>query len=256
MLKKSLKKTELFNSSCVDLHDGNFKRNESFQSVNGLLSRYLVLEAKEKIITSAQELFIQYGIRSVTMDDVARASSMSKKILYQYFDNKDGLVSDVVINHFEIETKEFLEIQEQATDAIHEILLVSQCLRKHVFRMNPSLLYDMQKYHGEAWGKYLEFKHTTIRGHIEENIARGKKEGFFREELDEKILSILRVEGVQLVFNTSIFPRGEFDFPTVQLQILDHFIHGLLTESGRKKYEEYMQMESTLLQTLIKNKDL
>lgn len=203
------------------------------------------MEAKKKILNSAEELFIQYGIRSVTMDDVAREASMSKKTLYQYFDNKDGLVSEVALNHFEKETKEFEEMYSQSKDSIHEILLVSQCLRKHVFRMNPSLLYDMQKYHGKAWDKYLEFKHSTIRGHIERNIERGKKEGYFREELDARVLSILRVEGVQLVFNTKIFPREDFDFPTVQLQILDHFVHGLLTDKGRKKYEEYINLEST-----------
>ncbi|WP_420318669.1 TetR/AcrR family transcriptional regulator [Ekhidna sp.] len=202
------------------------------------------MKAKEKILSSAEELFIQYGIRSVTMDDVARAASMSKKTLYQYFDNKDGLVSEVALNHFEKETAEFNEIEESANDAIHEILLVSQCLRKHVFRMNPSLLYDMQKYHGAAWDKYLEFKQSTIRGHIERNIEKGKEEGYFREELNAKVLSILRVEGVQLVFNTQLFPRDQFDFPTVQLQILDHFVHGLLTDKGRKKYEEYMHLES------------
>ena len=202
------------------------------------------LEAKQKILNSAEELFIQYGIRSVTMDDVAREASMSKKTLYQYFDNKDGLVSEVALDHFEKETKEFEDMYSQSNDSIHEILLVSRCLRKHVFKMNPSLLYDMQKYHGRAWDNYLEFKHSTIRGHIERNIERGKAEGYFREEIDAKVLSILRVEGVQLVFNTKIFPRREFDFPAVQLQILDHFVHGLLTDKGRKKYEEYINLES------------
>ncbi|WP_420578611.1 TetR/AcrR family transcriptional regulator [Ekhidna sp.] len=203
------------------------------------------MEAKEKILSSAEELFIQYGIRSVTMDDVAREASMSKKTLYQYFDNKDGLVSEVALNHFQRETSEFEEIESQAKDAIHEILLVSQCLRQHVFRMNPSLLYDMQKYHGKAWDQYQEFKQGTIRAHIERNIERGKNEGFFRSGINAKVLSTLRVEGVQLVFNTKIFPREEFDFREVQLQILDHFIHGLLTDMGRKKYEEYMHLEST-----------
>ena len=203
------------------------------------------MEAKDKILSSAEELFIQYGIRSVTMDDVARAASMSKKTLYQYFDNKDGLVSEVAMNHFARETAEFEEIDKQANDAIHEVLLVSQCLRQHVFRMNPSLLFDMQKYHGRAWDNYLEFKNETIRGHIERNIERGKKEGFFRNEVDAKVLSILRVEVVQLIFNTKAFPRETFDTQSVGLQILDHFIHGLFTDAGRKKYQEYINQEST-----------
>ncbi len=214
-----------------------------YQFINESIERNL--EAKEKILESAEELFIQYGIRSVTMDDVARAASMSKKTLYQYFDNKDGLVLEVAVDHFKKETEEFKGIFEESKDAIHEVLLVSQCLRKHVFRMNPSLLYDMQKYHGAAWDKYLEFKQSTIRGHIMDNIERGQREGFFRKEINAKILSILRVENVQMALNTRSFVQEGFDIPTVQLQILDHFIHGLLTDKGRTKYQEYLKQEST-----------
>ena len=202
------------------------------------------MEAKEKILNDAEELFVRYGVRSVTMDDVARSASMSKKTLYQYFDNKDKLVSEVSLNHLKKETAEFEEIESVSQDAIHEIILVTLCLRKHVFKMNPSLLYDMQKYHAEAWGHYLNFKNTTIRGYIERNIKRGIEEGYFRQEIDPVVLSILRVEEVQLVFDTKIFPQNEFDFADVQIQMLDHFIHGLLTEEGRKKYEEHIQSET------------
>ena len=204
------------------------------------------MEAKEKILVSAEELFMRYGIRSVTMDDVAKEASMSKKTVYLYFDNKDGLVSEVAMNHFKKETAEFEEIQGTSVDAIHEVLLVTQCLRKHVFKMNPSLLLDMQKYHGRAWDEYLEFKHSTIRGNIQSNIERGIREGFFREDIDPEILAILRVEQVQLVFNPKIYPREKFDFPTVQLQLMDHFINGLLTDKGRIKYKEYTQSETQI----------
>ena len=201
------------------------------------------METRQKIIASAQELYMQYGIRSVTMDDVARQSSMSKKTIYQYFDNKDALVLAVAVAHFEQERAEFLELEREAVDAVHELILVSQCLRKHVFKMNPSLLFDLQKYHGSSWDEYLKFKHETIRGHIVRNIERGKSEGVFREELDAEILSIFRVEQVQLVFNPSIFPSDKFDFRMVQLQFLDHFINGLLTDEGRKRYKEYGENE-------------
>jgi TetR/AcrR family transcriptional regulator, cholesterol catabolism regulator len=203
------------------------------------------LEAKDKILKAAEELFIRYGIRSVTMDDVARDASMSKKTLYQFFDNKDSLVFDVAMNHFEQEAREFEEITNQANDAIHEVLLTSQCLRKHVFRMNPSLLFDMQKYHGKAWDEYLKFKNSTIRGLIKKNIDQGMHEGYFRSGLDSEILSTLRVEQVQLAFDPKIFPTDKFDFTELQLQILSHFIHGLLTDKGRIKYEEYTKSEIT-----------
>ena len=188
---------------------------------------------------------MQYGIRSVTMDDVARQSAMSKKTIYQYFDNKDALVLAVAVAHFENEKAEFLGLEKESVDAVHELILVTQCIRKHVYRMNPSLLFDMQKYHGSSWDAYLKFKHETIRGHIMRNIERGKSEVLFRKGLDAEILSIIRVEQVQLVFNPSVFPPNKFDFREVQLQIMDHFINGLLTDEGKEHYRSYTEKEGT-----------
>ena len=202
-----------------------------------------ILETKGKIIASAEELFMQYGIRSVTMDDVARQSAMSKKTIYQYFDNKDSLVLAVAVGHFEREKIEFLEIESESINAVHELILVTQCIRKHVFKMNPSLLFDLQKYHRASWDSYLNFKHETIRGQIARNIERGKREGLYRHELDAEILSIFRVEQVQLVFDPSIFPTDKFDFRVVQLQIMDHFVNGLLTDKGRETYQEFTEKE-------------
>ncbi|MEM6642172.1 MAG: TetR/AcrR family transcriptional regulator [Bacteroidota bacterium] len=199
------------------------------------------MEAKLKILAGAEALFLQYGIRSITMDDVARQCAASKKTLYQYFENKDALVLEVAAAHFERERAEFLKIEEEAEDAVHQLILVSQCLRNHMHKMNPSVLFDMQKYHSSSWQEYLQFKHEVIRGHIQANIERGKKEGLFKAELDAEMLSIMRVEQVQMVFNTSIFPADKFDFREVQMQIMDHFINGLLTEKGRRQYDAYTE---------------
>ena len=229
---------------------GNLRNRKSFFSVkkiNELLTR--VLEAKEKIIESATELFIRYGIRSVTMDDVAKETSMSKKTLYQYFQNKDSLVTEVVKRHFELERSEFKQIKSKAENAIHELILTAKCIRKHVYKMNPSLLLDMQKFYGAAWDEYLDFKNSTIKGQIEEIICQGIEEGCFRPEINPQILAIFRVESIQLIFDPKLFPGESFDFPTVHIQLMDHFINGLLTNEGRKRYEEYNQLENQTTQT-------
>lgn len=205
----------------------------------------LIDETKEKILKHSGELFMQYGVRSVTMDDVAREVSMSKKTLYQYFDNKDELVGEVAKRHINEELAEFEVIEKSAENAIHEIILMSKCIRRYVFRMNPSLLHDLQRYHGKAWELFKEFKTKKIRGFIKRILTKGIEEGCFRESIDPEILSVIRVELVQLAFDNKIFPRDKFDFREVQMQLLDHFIYGILTEKGRKTYQEYSETEIT-----------
>lgn len=198
---------------------------------------------RDKILEGAHALFIQYGVRSVSMDDVARELSMSKKTLYQYFTNKDELVTEVVKLYMEEEMEEFGQISENSSNAIEELFNLSKCMREHVFKINTSLLYDLQKYHAEAWGIFQKFKKEFIIGQIVSNLERGLKEGNYRENIDPRVIAILRMEIIQLVFNDQIFPRTEFDFVDVQMQVFDHFVHGILSEKGEKLYQKYQLQE-------------
>lgn len=175
------------------------------------------------------------------MDDVAREVSVSKKTIYQHFNHKDDLVTEAARNYLTGEMKEVSEITEQAADALEELFLLSRCIRQNISRVNPSLLYDLQKYHPEAWEVFKDYKDNFIMGKVMSNLIRGKKENLYRAEINEKILSIMRVEQVQLIFDERAFPKSDFDFVDVQVQIFDHFIHGLLSDNGRKYYKEYQK---------------
>ena len=197
------------------------------------------MEINERIIVAADSLFMKYGARSVTMDDIARELSVSKKTIYQYYKDKDEIVTLVSQAHIEQEKKEFTEIYESSNNAIEEIFKISQCIRKMVTEINPSLLYDLQKYHRRAWDLYLDYKTEFIKNSVVNNLQRGIKEGCYREEIDVEVIATFRVEQVQMAFDDKIFPRNKFNFSEVQMQLLNHFIHGLLTDKGRKLYKDY-----------------
>jgi hypothetical protein len=117
-------------------------------------------------------------------------------------------------------------------------------MRENILKMNPSTLHDIQKYHKEAWDKYIEFKHGFIKSNVENNLRRGVKEGYYRQAIDPEVMAIYRMEQVQLLFDDKIFPHDKFDFAHVQLQMFDHFVHGILTEKGRELYLNFQKEES------------
>lgn len=102
--------------------------------------------------------------------------------------------------------------------------------------MNPSLLYDLQKYHPKAWRVWLDHRYSFLNDSIVGNLKQGIAEGYFRPEVDPQVMATVRLELVQLAFNEEIFPRDRFRLVDVQAQIFDHFVFGLLTEKGRKLY--------------------
>jgi AcrR family transcriptional regulator len=196
-------------------------------------------DLKAKIVTAAFDLFNRYGIRSVSMDDIARHLGISKKTIYTAFTDKDEIVTAVTEEHISQFRREYDSIVSSSDSAIEELAKFTVHLRKSMSELNPALLYDLSKYHRAAWQRWLDYKNGYIRNCIVDNLRHGVAEGYFRQEIDVAILSAFRVESVQLAFDPQVFPPDKFSFAEVQLQLFDHFVHGLLTDSGRKLYNEY-----------------
>ena len=202
-------------------------------------------DTKTKLLTGAEELFMRYGVRSITMDEIAKHLSISKKTLYQYFADKDDIVASVTALHLNREREEHMEGIRGARNALEELVNLSLCLKENLRGMNPSLLFDLQKYHHRAWQIWIEFKNVFIRNTMIDNMKRGIEEGLYRPEINPEILAVVRLESVQLGFDEQLFPRDRYDLATVQLNILEHFIHGLLTDKGKKLFLKYRKEKST-----------
>jgi AcrR family transcriptional regulator len=199
------------------------------------------IEIKKKILKGAESLFMKYGVRSISMDDIARHLSVSKKTLYQHFADKEDLVTMTCQTHIEEMAGEFEEIQKSAKNAIDELAKISICLRQSSEEMNPSLLFDLQKYHPRAWSVWLNHKNNFIRETVIRNLKQGIEEGYFRPEIDKEVIAMVRLEMVQLPFDDRIFPPSQFKLSEVQMQIFDHFVYGITTEKGRKLYQKFKE---------------
>lgn len=204
---------------------------------------------KEKIQKGAEELFMRYGVRSISMDDIARHLSVSKKTLYQHFADKEDIVTVTCKAHLDRHREEFQLARASARNAIDELVQLSVCLKKNMQDINPSLLYDLQKYHPKAWAVWLNHKNKFIRESVVRNLKQGMEEGYFRLDMDPEVIASVRLEMVQLAFNEEIFPRERFKLPEVQMQIFDHFVFGLLTEKGRKLYMKCKNNKTETLKT-------
>src|SRR5436190_2679830 len=103
--------------------DGNFGNEKSFRS---FVAQFEGMEPKERILIKAEELFMQFGIRSVSMDDIANNLGMSKKTLYQYYADKDELVDAVVDGHIKVIQTDCVGCRKDAKDAVHEIFITME----------------------------------------------------------------------------------------------------------------------------------
>lgn len=201
------------------------------------------METKERILAKAEELFMRYGIRSITMDDIARDLAMSKKTIYQFFKDKDDLVYQMGVRHFEQDKSEICQIMQSAGNAIDEVIGMSRHLKNNLKGVNPSLFFDLQRYHPKAWSLWQEHKKGFIIEQVKKNIEQGVQEGLYKADLNIEILAILRVMQIEMAFDGTLFPPDKFDILTIQITFLEHFIRGIVTPKGFALLEEYFTKE-------------
>jgi AcrR family transcriptional regulator len=199
------------------------------------------LDIKTKILKAAESLFMKYGVRSISMDDISRHLSVSKKTLYQHFADKEDIVYMTCQAHIESIASRFLEITRSSKNALDELTRFSRCMKQNTEDTNPSLLFDLQKYHPKAWSVWLNHKNKFIRDAMIRNLKQGIQEGYYRPELNVDIVAAMRLELVQLPFDENAFPPSRFKIAEVQMEIFDHFVHGIVTEKGRKLYQKYKE---------------
>lgn len=199
------------------------------------------METNIQIIIGATELFKRYGIKSISMDDIARHLSISKKTIYQHFEDKDKLVLEVLAKELNNDKNEILCISTKSKDVIEELMLCGDYMRTHIVNLNPALLFDLKKYHPEAWKYFEDFKKIFIVEMLLKCLQRGIDEKYFRNDINAPILARLRAEEIELGFNTEIYPTDTYNTGEVQMEFFSHFIYGVSTLKGHERLDELLK---------------
>lgn len=199
------------------------------------------IDTKQRIQTAAHSLVMQYGIRSVSMDDIATHLGMSKKTIYQYFKDKDELVEAVVDEVIAANQCACKADIDRSENAVHEIFLVMDMMAEMFKTMNPSILFDMQKYHPAAFAKFSKHKNEFLYNVCSQNLQRGIKEELYRPEMAVDILCRYRVETMFVPFHPEFQQKLKHSLGKIEEEILVHFLFGLVSLKGYKLIMKYRE---------------
>lgn len=198
-----------------------------------------------KITQAAEKLFVTYGIRSVTMHEIARQLGISKKTIYQHFQDKDELVLRVTELLWERDFQVLLNIESEAHNAIEAASRTTRYILEVHQNFNPSMMYDIEKYYPESWRVHKTYMDQKIYHLILENMHRGIQEGLYRKDLNMEILTRMRLSQMEVTCNPEIFPPHIFEFADIIRELSIHFFRGIVTREGLEKFETYISHNHT-----------
>jgi len=193
------------------------------------------MELKD-IIKSTAKIFLKYGIRSVTMDDVAKELSISKKTLYQYVTDKNDLVEKSVLYisstfdscHKESENKK--NIIEKYIDLYKEI---SETLKEN----NQSFEYDLNKYYPKQFQILKNHRRKIITTKMTKDMEEGIEQGFFRPEINIKKIVLLHLIRIESLKDNELLIKYNYTLVDIIEEMFSYHLHAITTPKGINEYK-------------------
>ena len=183
-------------------------------------------------IERVEGLFLRLGIKSITMDEVAADLGISKKTLYQFVESKDELVFKVLESHIAKGKTRCYNRTASASNAIEEIFILLDANTQELAQMKANIVYDLQKYHREAWEMMRNFQQDFVFKVIRENLLRGRKEGLYREDFDVDLIAKLHLATSFNLYDPQLFPDGTVSKVALFKEYMLHYLHGIVSPKG------------------------
>ena len=198
-------------------------------------------EQQEKWLQRVEELFFRLGIKSLTMDDVARELGISKKTLYAFVESKDDLVGKVMDRHIMQQCAIDQVVHAEATDAIDEMVRTIRQLMAELNQMKPNLVHELQKYHREVWDKVNEFQQSYILNLARQNLEWGRRDELYRNDFDLETTARFYIAGVMSIFDEAYFPKPPYTFEGLFKEFIVNYLYSVVSEKGRALLQEKLR---------------
>jgi len=198
----------------------------------------------DEIIVSISTLFMKYGIKSVSMDDVSRELGISKKTLYQYFKDKDELVTKVVEHHAELLSGEMFKMVSENANAIEQLLQVCKFVSQYLKNINPSVTYDLKKYYPQIWKNVNLNNRDYIFNQIKQNMINGIKEGLYRSDINIDIITHFYLFRMEMSQTYEMIVENKYSYEEIFNTSFNYHIRGIANKKGLEYLEKKIKTQT------------
>jgi AcrR family transcriptional regulator len=201
-------------------------------------------EKVDRILSESLRLFMKNGIRSISMDDIAKELGMSKKTIYQYVANKTELVEMVLDFMREKESNICIDGDIKNMNAIDILLAVSRNVSRHMKDLNPINAYELQKYYPSIYREFIIKKRDHVYTTLKQNFEQGIAEGIYRNDLDIDLVARLYIQKLVDVHDPEFLSSVNFGFEKVFQVMFDNHIRGIANAEGLAHYELQIKLSN------------
>jgi len=201
------------------------------------------MELRERIITEAFQMFMKFGIRSVTMDQISGHMGISKRTLYEIFREKNELLREGLVYFTNVRRAEAKQIIESSGNVIEAIYILTRNGEEMRKQINPMFFEDIRKYFPDIHHNLTNEGRKREYGFTLQLLKRGVGEGLFIEDLELDMVNTFIHQMMDIVMKEEVFPKDRYTNSDIFENIMMPYLSGISTEKGKKQIQKYFEKE-------------
>lgn len=192
------------------------------------------MEKDTELLDKVTELFLQNGAKTVTMDDIAQELKISKKTLYQKYQNKEALLEEVLTYKLEKVIVKMKNLDETIDNAVERMFARDEDMERASRTNDSIMLRQLIKYYPQIFNKHMLYFSDKLSEILVHNIERGRKQGLYREDFDAHFYSKLFFQITMTYDNSPFLDTTQISRTQYQQESLFFYMNAITTEEGRK----------------------
>lgn len=188
-------------------------------------------EEKKTILNASRELFLSKGFRSVTLDEIAKEVKVSKKTIYKFFSDKDELVATTVEMYIDVVQSNIQACFDETDNAIDAMLSIANCLTRMKQAVNPSVIFELEKYYAAAYKLIQNHKEQFIKKLIVKNLENGISQGYYRKNINAKFIAALYIASTNALVENGIALEADYTINPLN-HFFEYHLRGIASTKG------------------------
>ena len=197
------------------------------------------IAVERDIVVSASSLFLQYGYKAVTMDDIAELMHISKKTIYVHFSDKTSLVRSAVFHVFDEVKDKIIAVQSSIENPIKALYETKKIAVEVLGKKDKSPQYQLQKYYSSIYAEIRKKELSALGETFKMNLNKGIESGLFRASIDTEFITRIYFNGFRGLRDIELFPPKDTDIDLIIGKYIDYHLRAIVTPKGLNFLEEY-----------------
>lgn len=198
---------------------------------------------KQEIIENAADLFLTYGFKSITMDDISNNMGISKKTIYAHFSNKTKLVEHTTKHVLNGIDKGIDEIVKQDLNSIEEVFQIKKFVSVHLKDEKSPPQYQLQKYYPKVFKSVQKHHLNSMEGCVIKNLLKGIESGVYRRSIDVVFISRMNFLGMTGIKDNDLFPMEDYPPKELTEKFLEYHLRAIVTPKGLKMLNDFLTIK-------------